>query len=560
VKKLLRYFAILLIAVFSTARAGTTPFVFDDDWGIYWHSWSWPSSPVPAARSTTQAFKGSYSVKMNFNAPWAGFSPGADIEFDTTGYTALTFAVYNESNAGQLYLRATMPDVSPGVAGQQTNPSLYLQDYTTGNSIPQGQWTWIRIPIADLNLGPNPKIYYFSIQNATVGTAYFDEIRFEANTTLYEGVKQQGGPTVQRFNWSSTITQLPATANQPDYYLSANITSAWGGVQFHEVMKFSGTLPSTKYGILTALFQKTSSASQSIIANLIGEGNVVSGGVNLDNYVANGISVGTWYRVLIPFADFGTVPANLDGVVFSGATPGTFLLDDVKFVENLKFPLAGWTGATAKITSAMDHSMIDPFCGDGVVTAFSGEVGSASFGQSNWNYPSPNGPCIGQVLRGYKQDFTGTPFSLHNQYVASSPPDTTAVLFYDGHPGIDYKADTPLPVTATASGKITVNDCSTSPCSNFGVIRIDHGYWLTTSYNHMSAIASGLSVGSYVTKGQALGTSGHTGLAAGTDHLHISTLWGKSSPRYIDPQGWKDATHPDPYTWAKNVCLWEGGC
>jgi len=63
---------------------------------------------------------------------------------------------------------------------------------------------------------------------------------------------------------------------------------------------------------------------------------------------------------------------------------------------------------------------------------------------------------------------------------------------------------------------------------------VDHGYGLMSLYGHMSSVA--VKVGDQVSKGQALGNSGSTGLAGG-DHLHLEIfVQGKS----VSPIEWLD--------------------
>ena len=63
---------------------------------------------------------------------------------------------------------------------------------------------------------------------------------------------------------------------------------------------------------------------------------------------------------------------------------------------------------------------------------------------------------------------------------------------------------------------------------------IDHGFGLQSLYGHLSSID--VEEGQTVTRGEAVGRSGATGLAGG-DHLHFSMLL-QGLP--VDPREWWD--------------------
>jgi len=65
-------------------------------------------------------------------------------------------------------------------------------------------------------------------------------------------------------------------------------------------------------------------------------------------------------------------------------------------------------------------------------------------------------------------------------------------------------------------------------------IVLDHGYGLMTLYGHMSNIT--VHDGDMVKKGEVMGQSGMTGMAAG-DHIHFSMLLDGVQ---IDPKEWWD--------------------
>jgi murein DD-endopeptidase MepM/ murein hydrolase activator NlpD len=86
------------------------------------------------------------------------------------------------------------------------------------------------------------------------------------------------------------------------------------------------------------------------------------------------------------------------------------------------------------------------------------------------------------------------------------------------HLGFDIAASEHMPVKAANSGKVVWAD-------RLGIygncVVLDHGYGLQTLYGHMSRLD--VKVGDMVTKKQAMGLSGSTGMAFG-DHVHFSML------------------------------------
>lgn len=109
---------------------------------------------------------------------------------------------------------------------------------------------------------------------------------------------------------------------------------------------------------------------------------------------------------------------------------------------------------------------------------------------------------------------------------------------YDGkvvdkqyHLGFDLAVTKHYPVEAANAGKVVMAEY-------FGIygntIVIDHGYGLQSLYAHLSSFAA--QKGDEVKKGQIIGKSGMTGLAAG-DHLHFSLLL---QGIQINPMEWWD--------------------
>ncbi len=86
------------------------------------------------------------------------------------------------------------------------------------------------------------------------------------------------------------------------------------------------------------------------------------------------------------------------------------------------------------------------------------------------------------------------------------------------HLGFDIAASEHMPVKSANSGKVVY-------AGRLGIygncVVLDHGYGLQTLYGHMSRVD--VKVGDMVTKKQAMGLSGSTGMAFG-DHVHFSML------------------------------------
>jgi murein DD-endopeptidase MepM/ murein hydrolase activator NlpD len=99
------------------------------------------------------------------------------------------------------------------------------------------------------------------------------------------------------------------------------------------------------------------------------------------------------------------------------------------------------------------------------------------------------------------------------------------------HLGFDLAVTTGIPVKAANAGKVLLAEW-------LGIygnsIILDHGLGVASLYGHLSSID--LRRGDSVTRGQIMGRSGMTGLAAG-DHLHFTML---VSGRAVNPVEWWD--------------------
>ena len=106
------------------------------------------------------------------------------------------------------------------------------------------------------------------------------------------------------------------------------------------------------------------------------------------------------------------------------------------------------------------------------------------------------------------------PCAFWDTFGAPRPPDRV-------HEGTDIAAAEGQPVVSVAAGKVTkiFLDSPTNRGGNsMKVTTADGTYYF---YAHLSAFADGLKAGQSVAVGQVLGYVGHTGNAAGVNHLHF---------------------------------------
>jgi len=250
-----------------------------------------------------------------------------------------------------------------------------------------------------------------------------------------------------------------------------------------------------------------------------------------------------WLEADIPASDIAT--AGTAQVTVFNPSPGGGTSDALVFtiIEGqtfyIGFPLPNRGPYTATINAVFDHSMISPYAADGIVIAYTGEEGRSQYGQ---DYVITIGE---NALYGFKNS-TGTDFSINGSYSGGGSPD---FLYYDGHPGYDYRTidqspDGQIDVLAAADGLV---HCVSG--SEHNTIYIDHGNGYTTHYLHLSQRVA--SDGATMTRGQVIGVSGDAG-APGAPHLHFEVRF-NGVP--VDPYGWGGAGS-DPYTHAPSEQLW----
>lgn len=118
------------------------------------------------------------------------------------------------------------------------------------------------------------------------------------------------------------------------------------------------------------------------------------------------------------------------------------------------------------------------------------------------------------------------------------------------HRGIDIAAPGGTPIVALGSGKVV--DARFNPARGY-FVRIDHGNGYCTLYQHCSKIASNISVGTTVKKGQVIAYVGSTGKSSG-NHLHLEVWvphgqgydnWGNKTWDVTDPSKFNYSLLPD---------------
>ncbi len=208
--------------------------------------------------------------------------------------------------------------------------------------------------------------------------------------------------------------------------------------------------------------------------------------------------------------------------VIAGAT-GLFLLS---------FPLQGLDPFAASINSVFDHNMINRYAKDEIVIGYTGEKGEKKFGDNQ---------------DGYRQ-LSSAEFFVNGNYTAASFGKT--FLFYDGHPGIDYRAASGVEIYAVADGIVSSIEGTKDTPTGFGTLDIDHENGYHTLYLHLSKYAK--EKDERVTRGDLIGYVGNTSPVTIGEHLHFEV---RKAGIAIDPYGWQ-GIGDDTYTLHPNAFLW----
>jgi len=280
-------------------------------------------------------------------------------------------------------------------------------------------------------------------------------------------------------------------------------------------------------------------------------------------------------------------PTCSDGIDNDG--DGFIDLDDFDCTAFLSFPLRGsmpgvdegLTPYTATITSVFDHSQPQrfPYKVDNVVTTYTGEQGEFVRGDPVQGCVSP----VSKKLFGFK-NMDGASFMVNDHYsgggttcasrsqrrLTCNPSSCDTFLFYDGHPGIDYRAtggvncpsgDIGTEVYAVVDGTIHyprhIPGLRNARFFTTLELRPDEHPEYMIYYLHLSTHPTLMNEimpeGTHVNSGDLIGRTGCGGPVPVDPHLHFEV---QKNDIPVDPYGWEGET-PDPYSRETNIRLWK---
>lgn len=250
--------------------------------------------------------------------------------------------------------------------------------------------------------------------------------------------------------------------------------------------------------------------------------------------VALGVSAGTF--TVGVWAETDAFTASLLGQFQVTVTPHGD--DGVAF---LLFPLPNKTPDDILINSVFDHDMSTAYAANGRTVAFTGEEGRRtcgtdpgwSSGYSMWS----DGECR-----------AGTAFELRGQNRWAGTVDDD-YLYYDDHPGYDFRSSSDDDVLAPAAGVVR-RYSYTWGGKSCPVLEINHENGYRTAFLHLKAI--------HVENGARVDALQHVGdvgtVCTGGAHLHFEVRHEDDSTQgyhRVDPFGWL-GDGSDPYTIAPN--------
>lgn len=161
------------VASFTAGGGGNQALpIYIDALASGWENWSWGSTQNFS--NAALVFSGTHSMKVTYNTLWAGLflhTAGAD----TTGKTALTFAIAGAGSGGQ-QLQVITYD-----SGNVQSAPKSLSAYLSGGVIVSNTWKQVSIPLADIGAA-NKTISGILIQDVSGGVGasiYIDSMQIQ---------------------------------------------------------------------------------------------------------------------------------------------------------------------------------------------------------------------------------------------------------------------------------------------------------------------------------------------------------------------------------------------
>jgi len=186
-----------------TSYAAGNFIVYDDALQNGFQDWSWAQRDFNNAAPVRN---GARSIRVTFDAGWVGLwvvNPGAGV--DTSGYTALRFAIHGGTNGGQ-----TMT-IAAGSGTTFPSSSVELNTYLAGGPVANA-WRVVTIPLSALGMQSSTlnNIAFQSNSDSAQPTFYLDDIELVAGTA--PTTTTVSGLTLQV---NTTATGVPIS---PDIY------------------------------------------------------------------------------------------------------------------------------------------------------------------------------------------------------------------------------------------------------------------------------------------------------------------------------------------------------
>ncbi len=338
------------ISPVATASASTTVFtLYDEQLAAGWEDWSWSSQNNFA--DINHPYSGTKALNWKTTGAWAGLFLHTTAGYDTTGQTALTFALQstkvNPTIVVQLY------DTTDKGIGQ----SLAIAGYVSSTA---GAFTVYTIPLADLGAS-NTKINGLHIQDVSGVAAnefYIDAVGFTGiapqvtpsptqpvptptgvititptpqpvDGSVYKDVLSSGW---QNWSWDATLN---LASTQPVYSGTNAITytakAAWSGMDIHNPTGFA----TTNYNTLRFALQATTAGQKYAIYLTDATGTQLTTPVPLSS-LGGDPTPGAWKVYTIPLSSLQATGKTITGIVIhdiSGSAQSIVSIDEMQFIN-----------------------------------------------------------------------------------------------------------------------------------------------------------------------------------------------------------------------------------